>query len=995
MREDFELRVQRTGAHLYELMSGDIPALFQKRSWAGKVIEQCLKDEEFKVSMFRFIDVLPHLTTPESISKHLKEYFEGFEKNIMEDLGLLSKETSISPGAANRAAKGVKKNLLDMMKQFIVGTTPQEALPVLENLRSRGFAVSVDLLGEEVISEKEVKDNVDRYLEILDLLHEAQKNWKTLEPAENELDWGHGAKINISLKPSSMYSQMYPRAFDYSVSRAKDRMRPIFQKAVETGAHICLDAEQHELKDLALALYRNLLAEPEFAGYPHTGIVIQTYLRDSEHDLRDLVRWAQQRQQRITIRLVKGAYWETEIVGSGQKNWPIPIFLNKQETDANFEKQARVVMENHAWVTLACASHNIRSVAYVMELAKELEVPENYLEYQVLYGMAEPVTKVLQSLGLPVRLYTPIGKVIPGMAYLIRRLLENTSKESYLRQTFAEDLSVEEQLKNPQKGVESMPLAPDDHVDTPQQKHREPFQNEPLWDWSISEQRERFSRALAEVRSQFPYRVPLVINDKNVTTKTQLHSRNPNDPDEVIAIVSSAGRCEAEEAVLVASDSFPAWRDTSPEVRAEFLFQAAEVARKMRYQLAALQVHEVGKAWYEADADVCEAIDFLEYYAREMIRIAVPQPMGHIPGETSYLAYEPRGLTTVLAPWNFPLAISMGMTSAALVTGNTVIFKPSSKSCITGFMVYTIFNQAGLPPGVLNFLPGSGGEIGDFLVSHPYIATIAFTGSKEVGLRVIDLVGKTPEDAIQVKRAITEMGGKNAVIVDADADPEGAIREILHSAFGYQGQKCSACSRAIVLEEIYDRFIERLKNASESVELGPVEKPENLVGAVIDASARDKILHYIELGKREANVLLERSTPGAKGHFVPLVIFSDVQPQHRIAQEEIFGPVLAVLKAKDFDDALRIANNSRYALTGSVFSRSPENIAKAKRSFRVGNLYINRGCTGAVVGRHPFGGFKMSGVGSKSGGPEYLFQFMVPRNVAENTFRRGFAPMRR
>jgi RHH-type proline utilization regulon transcriptional repressor/proline dehydrogenase/delta 1-pyrroline-5-carboxylate dehydrogenase len=376
-----------------------------------------------------------------------------------------------------------------------------------------------------------------------------------------------------------------------------------------------------------------------------------------------------------------------------------------------------------------------------------------------------------------------------------------------------------------------------------------------------------------------------------------------------------------------------------------------------------------------------------------MIRLATPRRMGKVPGEMSHLFYEPRGVTAVIAPWNFPLAISTGMISAALVTGNTVVYKPSSQSFVIGSMIYKIFQQARLPHGVLNFLSGPGSEIGDFLVTHPDVALIAFTGSKEVGLRIIELAGKTPEGVMHVKNVVAEMGGKNAIIVDADADLDEAVVHILQSAFGYQGQKCSACSRLIVLEENYDKLIRRLKDAAESIELGHTEAPEHIMGAVIDAAAKKRILHYIEIGKKEGKCLLERYIPDSNGHVVPLTILTDIRPEHRIAQEEIFGPVLAIIKVRDFDEALKVANNTQYALTGGLFSRSPENIARARREFRVGNLYINRGCTGALAGRHPFGGFKMSGVGSKTGGPDYLLQFMVPRNVAENTLRRGFAPM--
>jgi len=785
-----------------------------------------------------------------------------------------------------------------------------------------------------------------------------------------------------------MYSQMNARAFDQSISRAKERLRPLFRKAMKMGAHICLDMEQYDLKNLTLALYRSLMEELEFRGYPHSGTVFQAYLRESEADLRELVSWAKKRRHRATIRLVKGAYWDAERVHACQRNWPVPFFIDKRETDANFEKLARLLLENHEWVHLACASHNIRSIAWVMETAKELKASPEKVEYQVLYGMAEPVQRALVKSELPVRVYAPMGEMIPGMAYLVRRLLEMTSKESFLWRRFGEGVPEAEQLRNP--GSKHRRKRPAEEA--PGDGERAPFQNEPQRDWSLEKHRSGLADALRKTKKKFPMTVPVVINGEAVTTVREILSRSPNDWSEVVGVVSGAGIEEAESAILSAAAAFPKWRDRDPARRAEILFHTAAAARKMRDELAALQVYEVGKTWDEADVEVCEGIDFLEYYAREMLRLAVPLRVGKAHGEESVLFYEPRGVAAVIAPWNFPFAISMGMISAALVTGNTVVYKPSSNSCVTGSMIYSLFSKAGLPREALHFLPGSGSEVGDFLVTHPRVALIAFTGSVKVGLRIIALAGETLEGSIQVKRVVAEMGGKNAILVDADADLDEVLVHVLKSAFGYQGQKCSACSRLIVHESVYDRLVDRLKKAAESLVLGPAEAPGSFMGSVIDEAAKEKILSYIEIGKQEGKALVERFVPGERAHAVPLTIIGDIRPEHRLAQEEIFGPVLALMKVRNFREGLDVANSSSYALTGAVFSRSPRNLALAREGFRVGNLYLNRGCTGAVVGRHPFGGFKMSGGGSKAGGPDYLLEFMVPRNVAENTLRRGFAP---
>jgi len=863
MAADFEERIQATGRRLYQMVEGESPTLFQKQYWMGKVLDWCMRDEAFKVEMFRFIDVFPYLSRPESIARHLQEYFGRPELKLSSALQWGMRFVSPTSITARVVAKGFTDNITSMAKQFILGSNPQEALPALERLRSLGIAFTADLLGEAVVSEKEADEYFHRYLELFDVLHEARDRWPALAKNPTELDWGHSPKVNISIKSSAMYSQMNNAAFDYSVGMAKERLRPLFRIAVATGAFVNLDMEHHGLKNLTLALYRSLMEEPEFTDYPYTGIAIQCYRRDSEADLHDLIDWGRKRRILFTVRLVKGAYWDLEVIWAREKNWPIPVFANKPETDANFEKLAQIILQNHERTRLACASHNLRSIAYVVEAARDLKIPAEHIEYQVIYGMGEPIRNALGKAGLPVRVYAPIGEMLQGMAYLVRRLLENTANESFLRQSFAQGIEVERLLRNPLEVLKENPPHPEPERAAPEYGDKGAFHNEPVRDWTLTEHRERFGEALKSTRKTFPRKVSVIIGGKAVKTGREIRSINPNAPDEVVGVVTAAGKAEVEQAIESAKAAFPAWRDTDYRTRSEFLFQAAARARKLRFELAALQVFEVGKTWGEADADVCEAIDFLEYYGRETLRLGTPRRMGQAPGELSHLVYEPRGVCAVIAPWNFPLAISMGMTSAAIVTGNTVIYKPASQSPVIGSMVHEIFKEAKLPPGVLNFLPGSGSEIGDYLVSHPHVALIAFTGSKDTGLRIIELAAKSSRHAQGVKHVIAEMGGKNAIIVDADADLDESIVHILQSAFGYQGQKCSACSRLIVLEENYDRLVERLRSAAESLHLGLVEDPKNFLGAVIEPTARQKILDYLTIAREEGTILLQRDVASA------------------------------------------------------------------------------------------------------------------------------------
>jgi len=472
-----------------------------------------------------------------------------------------------------------------------------------------------------------------------------------------------------------------------------------------------------------------------------------------------------------------------------------------------------------------------------------------------------------------------------------------------------------------------------------------------------------------------------------------LDSVNPARPGEVVGRACQAGTAEVEAAIAAAQGAFGAWRDTPVRERAGCLQRAAEVARRRVYELAAWQTLEAGKQWDEAYLDVAEAIDFLEYYAREMVRLGEPQVLGDAPGEANVCFYQPKGIAAVIAPWNFPLAISTGMCAAAIVAGNCVVYKPSGATPVVGWTLAELLREAGLPPGVFNYVPGRGSVIGDFLVEHPAVALIAFTGSMAVGLRIVERAGRTPEGQASVKKVIAEMGGKNAVIIDDDADLDEAVPAVIASAFGYQGQKCSACSRAIVLDAIHDRFVARLVEAARSLRVGPAEDPANAVGPVIDGSAQRAILEYVGLAEQEGGIAYRSDVPEG-GFYVPITIATGITPGHRLAQEEIFGPVLSVMRARDFGQALEWANGTRFALTGGVFSRSPGHLERARREFRVGNLYLNRGITGAIVGRQPFGGFRMSGVGTKAGGPDYLLHFLDPRAVTENTMRRGFVPMR-
>ncbi len=995
MISELESLTRAYGEEIFARLERQGAILLSPRWWDDRLMEWTMADEAVKLQLFRFIDVLPLLFTPVEISRHLREYFAeaGAALPWWARLGLrwLPRDGWL----ARLVARTARSNAERLAHRFIAGSNVTEALTSIAGLRRRKLAFTVDLLGEAVLTEAEADQYQQSYLQLLNGLCPEVNRWPAIPLIDQDAD-GPLPRVNVSIKLSGLYSQFDPIDPDRTSKAVRDRLRPILRAARRHQAFVNVDMEQYAFKDVTLRIFREVLEEPEFRDWPDAGIAIQAYLTDCEKDLHELAAWARERGTPVWVRLIKGAYWDYETVVAAQEGWQVPVFTQKWETDTNFEHLTRFLLENHTVLRPAFGSHNVRSLAYAMATAQTLGLAESSYEIQMLYGMAEPIKDALVGLGQRVRVYTPYGELLPGMAYLVRRLLENTANVSFLRASFTEKVPEEVLLMNPQKlsvirasSVDGNGRQTTDHG--PRTPDR--FENEPLTDFSREENRQSMQAALVEVKSQLGKSYPPVIGKAALETSATLDSVNPSHQHEVVGRCGKATPAQAQEAVAAAWGAFAAWGDTAPAQRADYLLRAAEVLRRRRFELAAWQVFECGKPWREADADVAESIDYCRYYAGEMLRLAKPQ-CHDLPGEENEYSYEPRGVAVVIAPWNFPLAILCGMTTAALVTGNTVVMKPAEQSSIIGAKLMEVFQEIGFPGGVVNYLPGIGEEIGPTLIGHPDVALIAFTGSRQVGLLINREAAKQAPGQDHVKRVIAEMGGKNAIIIDDDADLDEAVKGVALSAFGYAGQKCSACSRAIVLEKLHDVFLQRLIEATRSLKIAPAEDPGCFLGPVIDGEARRRILDCIAKGKEEAGLAYagDAGPLADEGFFVGPHIFADVAPTATLAQEEIFGPVLAVLKVRDLDEALAVANGTAYALTGGFYSRSPANIHKVKRLFRVGNLYINRRITGALAARQPFGGFKLSGIGSKAGGPDYLLQFVVPRNITENTMRRGFAP---
>ncbi len=978
-----EASVRRIGGELFRLMDAHpSPGILSKKGAYARIMEWSMKDPAFKAQLFRFVDVLPSLGSSAEIVRHLQEYLgdKAVELNPAMRTGLAA--AAFAPALV---AGPVKANVTSMAGQFVAGATPADLVKRFRANAAAGIATTIDLLGETVVSAAEADAFLARNIDVLDTVaraigRDAAPCFSDIGPA------GPLPRLNLSVKVSALTPEVHPADPGSSIEALKERLRPILRRAREIGAFINFDMESYGLKDLTLALFRSILSEDEFRERPAIGIAMQAYLRDCEKDLGDLIAWARKARRPIVVRLVKGAYWDFETILAQQRGWPVPVWSRKPESDANYEKLSLLLLENADIVSAAFASHNVRSCAHAMAQAERLGVDPRAYEFQALYGMADELKSALVASGRRVREYCPVGDLLPGMAYLVRRLLENTSNEGFLRAKDVGGASRDALLQNP---VELLaPRAP-----APAPSSPAPFRNAANTDFSVESNRARMRSALESVAKGLGRRHPIVIGGKKISDREMVASTNPARPAQVVGHWARATVADADAAVAAARAAWPAWAARTAGERAAVLDRAADLIEARRFELNALEVYEAAKPWMEADADISEAVDFCRYYASEIRDLERPRVTQDVPGERDTQVWTSRGVGVAIAPWNFPLAILCGLTVAPLVAGNCVIMKPAEQTTVVAAALMDILVEAGVPAGAVNFVPGLGEDVGARLVSHPGVDFIAFTGSRPVGCRIWEAAGRTHPGQANLKKVVCEMGGKNALIIDNDADLDEAIPAALYSAFGFSGQKCSALSRLIVLDGVHDHFVERFVAACSSLPVGDPAEPGTLVGPVIDAEARDKILGLIEQGRKEARLAFQSRLPeGLEGTYVPPTVFADVPPSASIAREEIFGPVIAILRAKDLDEAFRIAMDVDYALTGGLFSRSPSALERAQREYRVGNLYLNRGITGAIVQRHPFGGFAMSGGGTKAGGKGYLENFLFPRAIAENVMRRGFTP---
>ncbi len=993
-----ETATRRIGEEIFARAEDAMPSVFSMEYWQQYFMDWMTQDEDLKLRLFRFVEVLPGLRSNKAIARHFKQYLDRngdghppLPLPIQMALAYRRPDSLIGTLVAEAAKFGCGV----MAKQFIAGATPDEAISAMLVHRRKGMTFTLDVLGETVIADRVAREHQEQYLRLVREMSRVAPTWPA-NPILDAAPWGPLPRVNISLKLSAIVSKWDASDPAGTTTAVLERLRPVLRAAKESGAFINVDMEHYAVKDMTLEIFKQVLMEPEFRDWSDCGIVIQVYMPDGERDMADLIRWTRKRGVPITVRLVKGAYWDSETANAVRSGWESPLYTKKWESDAAFERTARMMIENADIVRPAFASHNVRSIAHVLALEEALGKPPRTTELQMLTGMGDPLKRAIVEMKQRLRVYAPVGDQMSGMAYFIRRLIENTANESFLRQSFSQDTPTEALLNNPldHDHIPDTPL-PEPYIQDPDEyAEMNTFVNESDIDFGKAHNRDAMEKAFKAARAQFGHQHPAIIRGEPVESGKWFDSLNPSEPTQVVGHTAMCDARIVDRAVEAAAEACRTWSARSLEERADVLEHATDMLHDELFTQAAWLVYEVGKTRQEAVADIMEAIDYLRFYAFEARRLGSRVRRRDYPGETNEYFYGPRGVVAVISPFCFPMALLTGMAAAAVAMGNGVIVKPASTASICGGRIVDLLNRAGLPAGVLNFVPGRGSDVGEALAKHPGVDMVAFTGSSRVGRKIIDFARQLPHGAKGYKHVLAEMGAKNAIIIDDDADVDQAVQATIASAFHYSGQKCTACSRVIVLDDIYDDYIAKLVEAASGIKPAASELPGTTVGPLIDADALKRAKEAVDTAKRESKCLLggDVSEPGKGGYFMSPVIFGDVKPTAKLAQEEILAPVLAVIRARSFDEAIDIANGTPYALAGGVFSRSPVNIDKAKRLLEVGCLYVNRKITVSRVDRQPFGGVRMSGLGTKTGGPDYLQQYAIPRTISENTMRHGFSP---
>jgi RHH-type proline utilization regulon transcriptional repressor/proline dehydrogenase/delta 1-pyrroline-5-carboxylate dehydrogenase len=980
-----EVRTQAIGRALFARVRRYRPTALE--ALGDRAMALLARDDRFRARLLRFIDALASLEDDRGgrhVRRLLHEYLGGGDAEFP---GLPAWLRALVPVVASEAwpaplvAAVARTATRTFASRFIASTAGDRgkgepgALAALRELRRLGRYPSFDVLGEYVASEREADAYCEQYLALLSTLASA--------PESERRTAGGVHALQVSVKVSALTADFNPIDPNGTLVRVRPRLLRIADTARRLGLGITLDMERYETRDLVLHIFYALFGPgAELGGWDGIGVVLQAYLRDADAQAQQLLAFAERRGVPFQVRLVKGAYWDYETVVARENGWPVPVWEEKAETDRCFERLSERLIGAWPAVRPAIASHNLRSHAHAEALREKLGQAPGTVEHQTLFRTAEGTARALAAMGWPCRDYVPLGELLPGMAYLVRRILENSSQVGFLLQSRSGEAAEQllaQPVGHPQRDDHEAPLATavsrNGHgatvAEPPDEARLHAFRNQPPPRLFLAAEREAFAAELETVRQEFGREYPLRLGDAEQRTADLVPVTDPSHPEVVIGRVHNAGTEEVRRTLALASEAAEGWAARTVQERAAVLRRAAELMAARREVLAAWIVHEAAKSWEEAFGDVDEAIDYLRYYAIEAEALA-----------EEWTEYRPRGVVAVIPPWNFPIAIPCGMTSAALVAGNAVILKPAEQTPLIAWRLAEVLHGAGVPRGALTWLPGRGEVAGAALVSSPAVDMVAFTGSRAVGTAIYREGSRVRPDRGGLRATVAEMGGKNAIVVFPEADLDEAVPAILRSAFGHANQKCSAASRVLAHSAVYERLRRRLVEGADSLPVGAADDPGTLVTPLIDGEARERVRKAAAEARREGRLLLDDlDKSGDSAAYGPVLV--EVPPgraaRAHTTQEEIFGPVLALVPFRDEAEALRIANGTPYALTGGIFSRSPGTVARLSEELDAGNLYVNRAITGARVGVEPFGGYKLSGTGPKAGGPEYLWAFITRR----------------
>ena len=958
-----EQRTQELGRTLLEQAARFRPGPAERvQDW---LLTRVIADERFRSRLLRYLDVLAALDYDEGgreAKRLAQEYFGDSFPELPRVLRWLLRIARDEHLPAPLVGETARRSAELFARRFITPPGDETVRATTTYLAEHGRYPSFDLLGEAVLSDAEAEAYLDGYLSLIERL--------SRDPAAGARTPGDVPALQLSLKLSSLTAHFSPIDPEGTLRRVRPALETIAEAAQRAGIGIAVDMEQYELRDLTWELFRRTFARGErFGAWPDAGIVLQGYLRDAEGQAAEIIAFARERGTPFQLRLVKGAYWDYETIIASANRWLPPVHVEKAATDAQFERLLRTLIEAAPALRLAVASHNVRAHAAAAAMADAAVLAPESIEHQTLFRTAEGTSRALAALGRVARDYVPVGELLPGMAYLVRRVLENSSQAGFLLQSRA-GTPAEELLRPPP----ARPAAPPKVA-----SEASPFTRAPTAEWHRAAFRTEFDDALATTRARWGEHLRLRIGDETLPAAETVAVHSPSYPSaEPVGVVDFAAVASVDRAVDVARAGQAAWAARPASERADVLRRAADLLHTRGAEFAAWVVHEGGRDRAGAYAEVEEATNFLRYYAMR--------------AEELFAAFAdrvaPRGVVAVIPPWNFSLAIPCGMTAAALAAGNAAILKPAEQTPLIAHRLAALLHEAGVPRDALLCLPGRGEELGAALVEHPRVAMVAFTGSRAVGNYMHEAVAKVTLDGGGLKALVAEMGGKNPIVVFADADLDEAVAGILHSAFGHANQKCSAASRLLVAAPIADRLRERLIAAASSLRTGPADDPATQINPVIDAEAFERLREAAAIARSECEVLLDRfdAPDGEVGGGEdggdslvrgPLIVELPAAraTTARTATEELFGPIVVLTPFDDEEEAYRLANSTAYGLTAAVYSRSPLTVRRATRAIEAGNVYVNRHTTGARVGVEPFGGMRMSGTGPKAGGVDYLWAF--------------------